>query len=218
MIYQNWKILDGDNSFPMSVKRLRKSGKPGDILLYQKDNLDRALALVKDWTLAIDGGANYGLMSYHMNSRFDQVLAFEIDDQLRTCLADNMKTFACSKVRIEPYGLGDREKSVDLVKTQKSFGNFVNPATESGKFAVRSIDSYELDTVGFIKLDCEGYEPLIIQGAELTIKRSWPVILMERKVLVKKFNFGTHATEHLLRTWGYNKVIDLGKDIILAKT
>ena len=218
MIYQNWKILDGDNSFPMSVKRLRKSGKPGDILLYQKDNLDRALTLVKDWTLAIDGGANYGLMSYHMNSRFDQVLAFEIDDQLRTCLADNMKTFACSKVRIEPYGLGDREKSVDLVKTQKSFGNFVNPATESGKFAVRSIDSYELDTVGFIKLDCEGYEPLIIQGAEQTIKRSWPVILMERKVLVNKFNFGTHATEHLLRTWGYNKVIDLGKDIILAKT
>ena len=218
MIYQNWKILDGDNSFPMSVKRLRKSGKPGDILLYQKDNLDRALTLVKDWQLAIDGGANYGLMSYHMNSRFDQVLAFEIDDQLRTCLADNMKTFACSKVRIEPYGLGDREKSVDLVKTQKSFGNFVNPATESGKFAVRSIDSYELDTVGFIKLDCEGYEPLIIQGAEHTIKRSWPVILMERKVLVNKFNFGTHATEHLLRTWGYNKVIDLGKDIILAKT
>jgi FkbM family methyltransferase len=218
MIYQNWKILDGDNSFPMSVKRLRKSGKPGDILLYQKDNLDRALTLVKDWQLAIDGGANYGLMSYHMNSRFDQVLAFEIDDQLRTCLADNMKTFACSKVRIEPYGLGDREKSVDLVKTQKSFGNFVNPATESGKFAVRSIDSYELDTVGFIKLDCEGYEPFIIQGAEHTIKRSWPVILMERKVLVNKFNFGTHATEHLLRTWGYNKVIDLGKDIILAKT
>ena len=218
MIYQNWKILDGDNSFPMSVKRLRKSGKPGDILLYQKDNLDRALTLVKDWQLAIDGGANYGLMSYHMNSRFDQVLAFEIDDQLRTCLADNMKTFACSKVSIEPYGLGDREKSVDLVKTQKSFGNFVNPATESGKFAVRSIDSYELDTVGFIKLDCEGYEPLIIQGAEQTIKRSWPVILMERKVLVNKFNFGTHATEHLLRTWGYNKVIDLGKDIILAKT
>ena len=218
MIYQNLKILDGDNSFPMSVNRLRKSGKLGDILLYQKDNLDRALTLVKDWTLAIDGGANYGLMSYHMNSRFDQVLAFEIDDQLRTCLADNMKTFACSKVRIEPYGLGDREKSVDLVKTQKSFGNFVNPATESGKFAVRSIDSYELDTVGFIKLDCEGYEPLIIQGAEQTIKRSWPVILMERKVLVNKFNFGTHATEHLLRTWGYNKVIDLGKDIILAKT
>ena len=218
MIYQNWKILDGDNSFPMSVKRLRKSGKPGDILLYQKDNLDRALTLVKDWKLAIDGGANYGLMSYHMNSKFDQILAFEIDDQLRTCLADNMKTFACSRVIIEPYGLGDREKSVDLVKTQKSFGNFVNPDTESGRFAVRSIDSYDLDSVGFIKLDCEGYEPLIIQGAEQTIKRSWPVILMERKVLVNKFNFGTHATEHLLRTWGYNKVIDLGKDIILAKT
>jgi FkbM family methyltransferase len=218
MLYQNWKILDGDNSFHSSVKRLRKAGKPSDILLYQKDNLDRALSLVKDWKLAIDGGANYGLMSYHMNSKFNQVLAFEIDDQLRTCLAENMKTFACSHVSIEPYGLGDREKSVDLVKTLKSFGNFVNPDTESGKFAVRSIDSYELDSVGFIKLDCEGYEPLIIQGAEQTIKRSWPVILMERKVLVKKFSFGTHDTEQLLHTWGYDQIINLGKDIILAKT
>jgi hypothetical protein len=129
-----------------------------------------------------------------------------------------MKTFGCSQVGIEPNGLGDQEKYVDLVKTSKSFGNFVNPDTKSGKFAVRSIDSYNLDTVGFIKLDCEGYEPLIIQGAEQTIKRSWPVILMERKVLVKKFSFDTHDTEQLLHAWGYDQVINLGKDIILAKT
>jgi FkbM family methyltransferase len=218
MIYQEWQILDNDTSFHTSVKRLRKQGKEGDILLYQKDNIDRALELVKNWTVAIDGGANYGLMSYHMNSRFQQVLAFEIDDILRTCLEANMKTFSCSNVKIEPYGLGDTEKSVDLVRTGKSFGNFVNPETESGNFPIRSIDSYNLDNLGFIKLDCGGYEPLIIQGAEQTIKRSFPVILMERKVLVNKFNFGTHDTEQLLHTWGYDQIINLGKDVIMSKT
>lgn len=218
MIYQEWQILDDDSSFHSSVKRLRKQGKSGDILLYQKDNLDRALELVKNWTVAIDGGANYGLMSYHMNSRFQQVLAFEIDDKLRTCLAANMATFSCSNVKIEPCGLGDTEKSVDLVRTSKSFGNFVNPDAESGNFSIRSIDSYNIDNLGFIKLDCEGYEPLIIQGAEQTIKRSFPVILMERKVLVNKFNFGTHDTEQLLHTWGYDQIINLGKDVIMSKT
>lgn len=217
MIYQGWQILDNDTSFHASVKRLRKQGKPGDILFYQKDNLDRALELVTNWTIAIDGGANYGLMSYHMNSRFQQVLAFEIDNNLRTCLEANMKTFACSNVKIESHGLGDTEKFVDLVRTSKSFGNFVNPDSKTGNFSIRSIDSYNLDNVGFIKLDCEGYEPLIIQGAEQTIKKSFPVILMERKVLVKKFSFGTHDTEQLLHTWGYNRLINLGKDVIMSK-
>lgn len=218
MIYQGWQILDNDQSFHTSVKRLRKQGKPGDILLYQKDNLDRALELVKNWTTAIDGGANYGLMSYHMNFKFQQVLAFEIDDTVRTCLETNMNTFLCSNVKIEPYGLGDTEKSVGLVRTSKSFGNFIDPDATSGDFPIRSIDSYNLDNVGFIKLDCEGYEPLIIQGAEQTIKRSFPVILMERKTLVEKYNFGSHATEGLLQQWGYNQLINLGKDVILAKT
>jgi FkbM family methyltransferase len=218
MIYQEWQILDNDNSFHTSVKRLRKQGKPGDILLYQKDNLDRALELVKNWTVAIDGGANYGLMSYHMNSKFQEVLAFEIDHTLRTCLEANMKTFSCFNVKIQSCGLGDTEKSVDLVRTSKSFGNFVDPDAETGNFPIRSIDSYNLESVGFIKLDCEGYEPFIIQGAEKTIKKCFPVILMERKVLVKKYNFGSHDTEGLLQSWGYNTLINLGKDVILAKT
>jgi len=218
MIYQGWQTLDNDTSFHTSVKRLRKQGKPGDILLYQKDNLDRALALVKNWTVAIDGGANYGLMSYHMNSQFQQVLAFEIDDKLRLCLEANMKAFSCSNVKIEPCGLGDTEKSVDLVRTSKSFGNFIDPDAASGDFPIRSIDSYHIENLGFIKLDCEGYEPLIIQGAEQTIKKSFPVILMERKVLVNKYNFGSHETEGLLQSWGYNHLVNLGKDVILAKT
>jgi FkbM family methyltransferase len=218
MLYQNWHILNDDKSFYFSVKRLIKAGQPGDILLYQKSNLDRALNLVKNWSVAIDGGANYGLMSYHMNSKFGKVLAFEIDTDVRKCLETNMKNFECSNVQVESYGLGDTEKSVDLVRSGKTFANFVDPNTSAGQFPIRSIDSYNLDSVGFIKLDCEGYEPLIIQGAEQTIKKSYPVILMERKVLVKKYNFGSHYTEGVLQQWGYDVLINLGKDIILAKS
>jgi FkbM family methyltransferase len=218
MLYQNWQILENDRSFHTSVKRLVKAGYEADILLYQKNNLDQALSFVNNWSTAIDGGANYGLMSFHMNSRFDKVLAFEIDPSIRQCLETNMKHFKCNKVQIESCGLGEKEKYVDIVRMSKSFGNFVNPESTSGNFMIKSIDSYQLNNVGFIKLDCEGYEPLIIQGAEQTIKKSFPVILMERKKLVKKYNFGSHETEGLLQRWGYNKFIDLGKDVILVKT
>jgi FkbM family methyltransferase len=218
MLYQNWQILENDRSFHTSVKRLVKAGYEADILLYQKNNLDQALSFVNNWSTAIDGGANYGLMSFHMNSRFDKVLAFEIDSDIRQCLETNMKYFRCNNVQIESCGLGETEKYVDIVRMSKSFGNFINPESTGGNFIIKPIDSYQLDNVGFIKLDCEGYEPLIIQGAEQTIKKSFPVILMERKKLVKKYNFGSHETEGLLQRWGYNKLIDLGKDVILVKT
>ncbi len=216
-LYQGWHIVDGDPSFHTAVKRLKKQGLPNDILYYQKDNLDQALALVKNWDLAIDGGANYGLMSYHMSQRFSRVLAFEIDNEIRQCLEINMRQFNRHNVQIESCGLGKKQQSVDLVRVKKRFGNFVDPESGSGEFPVRSIDSYDLPTLGFIKLDCEGYEPLIIRGAENTIRRFFPVILMERKVLAKKYKFGMYETQELLRSWGYNRVIDLGKDVILAR-
>lgn len=218
MLYQGWNIVDGDSSFHFSVKRLRKQGLPGDILLYQKDNLDQALALVKNWDSAIDGGANYGLMSYHMSPLFKQILAFEIDDEIRQCFEINMRQFDRHNVQIESCGLGEESKSVDLVRTKKRFGNFINPSVDQGNFPVRSIDSYDLLALDFIKLDCEGYEPLIIRGAKHTIKKFFPVILMERKVLSKKYAFGVYDTQELLRTWGYDRVIDLGKDVILARS
>lgn len=217
-LYQGWHIVDGDPSFHTAVKRLRKHGQPADILYYQKDNLDQALSLVKNWDLAIDGGANYGLMSYHMSQRFSRVLAFEIDDEIRQCLELNMRQFNRHNVQIESCGLGEKQQSVDLVRVKKRFGNFVDPAAGPGNFPVRSIDSYDLPTLGFIKLDCEGYEPLIIRGAENTIRRCFPVILMERKVLAKKYKFGMYETQELLRSWGYDRVIDLGKDVILARS
>ena len=43
----------------------------------------------------------------------------------------------------------------------------------------RRLDEYEFSNVGFIKIDVEGYEPNVIEGAMETIKRCRPVITME---------------------------------------
>ena len=44
---------------------------------------------------------------------------------------------------------------------------------------VACLDAYNLDSVDFIKLDCEGAELHILQGAEKTIRSSRPIISIE---------------------------------------
>jgi FkbM family methyltransferase len=213
----SWITLPNDGSFKQARKRAQKKfGPQATILDYQQDNLMLALSYVTDWTTAIDGGANYGIMSYHMSKKFQKVLAFEIDPDIRACFEKNMQNFNCSNVEIESCGLGETSKNVNIVRYEKSFANHVDPEAVDGDYPLRSIDSYNFDSLGFIKLDCEGYEPFIIQGAEQTIKKYRPVILMERKILCKKFKIETHYIESVLWSWGYRTADDLKKDIIMV--
>ena len=43
----------------------------------------------------------------------------------------------------------------------------------------RTLDSYALDNVGFIKIDVEGYEHTVLKGARKTLMHCHPIMLIE---------------------------------------
>ena len=61
---------------------------------------------------------------------------------------------------------------------------------------IRTLDSYNLKNVTFIKYDIEGYELRAIKGSEQTIKKYNPVIVVEQ-------NKGNLDSVNLLKSWGY---------------
>lgn len=77
-----------------------------------------------------------------------------------------------------------------------------------------SIDSLELPRVDYMKIDVEGCEPLVLLGAQETIKRCKPVILFEctekrpHQSLLDYFGLGPRdavpESAQLLRNLGYN--------------
>lgn len=210
----HWKKTPGERSLEFSLKRLRRHNPNACILDYQRDNLDRALALVKSNRRALDGGANFGIMSWHLSQCFDKVVAWEIDPDIRHCLITNMNNFGCNNVQVEDCGLGKQQAQVSLVRHAKTFANYVDP-DQIGDFTIRAIDSYNYDDVDFIKLDCEGYEALIIEGAQHTIQKCRPVILMEQKVLSKRYGHGVYHAQGILSQWGYQVAESLVKDVIM---
>jgi len=44
-----------------------------------------------------------------------------------------------------------------------------------------TLDSFDLPPVDFLKIDCEGYEYFILKGAERTVRRDRPCIIVEQK-------------------------------------
>lgn len=216
---ENWSVLPNDNALPRVVtKQIKRSkNKETTIIDYQKDQLSTAISFVKSFSTAIDGGANYGLMSYHLSKMFKTVHAFEIESQVRGCLKKNIENFNLNNVKIYESGLGESNKNVNLVYGKSSFATHIDPSGNFGNSNIVSIDSLLLSSLDFIKLDCEGYEPFILKGGETTIKKFSPVILMERKGHTERWNLHKNSPVELLEKWGYVEVVSYEKDCIMIR-
>src|SRR4030095_13809625 len=99
-------------------------------------------------------------------------------------------------VLIKQVAVGDRHSATTIYQTPKNVGgSFVcdhdkveNPIGEfegAPKVIVEmiTIDSLGLDAVGLIKLDIQGSETIALRGAEETLRRCRPVVLIEEKPL-----------------------------------
>lgn len=162
-----------------------------DLEGYQLADRQEAYKHVRNWSLALDLGANIGIFSRDFAKRFDQVVAFEPIPAIRECLERNVP----GNVRVEPFALSDRAGDAIMRQVVKSSGgSFIANDPEiaapsafalTGPRAITvqltTIDSYSFDGVGLIKLDIQGAEHLALKGAENTIRRCRPVISMEEK-------------------------------------
>ena len=143
---------------------------------YQGTKQLAALSYCKQFRTAVDVGAHIGLWSYYLAKRFETVHAFEPVADHRQCFEMNM---AGLPVRLHPCALGDENASVSIHTSHTSSGDsWVNG---DGDIPMRCLDDFDLQDVDFIKIDCEGWELRVIQGARDTIARCRPVIIVEQK-------------------------------------
>ena len=80
------------------------------------------------------------------------------------------------------------------------------------------LDTLEFDRIDYIKIDCEGYELTILEGAEQTVKKHKPVIVVEQKL--HKDTGITEDTQYgaveLLESWGMIELAKVNNDCILG--
>lgn len=151
----------------------------------------------------IDIGANIGRWTFSLARRRIKVYAFEPSPKIYDILKNNAKEYG--NVHLYNLALGEGNYDAEfllhyicghdsLVKKDSDFTG------ERMKVKVRTLDSFNIQNVGLIKIDTEGYEVPILLGAKNTILKNKPRLVIEVHPPYKK---QLREILKILRGWNY---------------
>jgi FkbM family methyltransferase len=166
---------------------------------YQGSNWTFAQTLIDNWTRALDVGTNNACNAIHYAKRFGHVECFEPTPLAQQLWANTVRDSGTQNVTLYKNAVGECQKSTTIVIHDKNGGhnhllNADRPRWSGKKWTpripkprqriclpvqVETIDSYNFQDVGFIKIDVEGYEKFVLEGAVDTIARCRPTIQLE---------------------------------------
>jgi FkbM family methyltransferase len=184
--------------------------------VYEGDQLN----LVFDWIKAaapallqgnaIDVGANIGNHSLYFCDYFPQVFSFEITP--RTFAVLQLNAQLASNVTCFNVGMSNTVGTVHLSENPRNVGGtriVSDPENATRSARVATLDSFadRLGDVSLIKIDVEGHELHVLEGAEQTIRRHKPMLLFEQ--LVADFTNGTSPCIELLKSHGYRLFVTI---------
>lgn len=184
---------------------------------YQYHKYERVVKLCRQRRVAVDVGAHVGLWSRVMALDFGRIICFEPKAEHRECWLANMGNVAHAE--LHSCALGPEAGTVSLTTGPSSSGDtYVDPvAGASGGIEMRTLDSFELPVVDFLKIDCEGYEPMVLAGAVETLERCKPVICVEQKVgHGQKYGISDTAALPFLERLGYRRAGGIQGDYFLT--
>lgn len=164
-------------------------------LVYEIMAMDQydAKTFLKPDSIVIDAGANIGVFSI-LAAKLAQngkIFAFEPVKNTYDILKKNVGQIP--QVVVLNQGLGDKEKSQEILTASRNVGMNAMADSElalknkryfdgSEKTYITTIDNavekQKIQRVDFIKIDTEGYESQIIEGARQTIRKWKPTIAM----------------------------------------
>jgi len=167
--------------------------------------------------VAVDVGAHIGHWSMNLAKHFGQVLAFEPVQEHRDCFRMNVDAL---NVTLHDCALGQARGSVRMNVERGNTGNSSIDASGGavgGDVEMHTLDSFQLTHIDLIKIDTEGFEVQVLRGAEETIKRCRPVIIVEQKRdMGAKYGNRPKEAVDLLRHWGYKVHADMGGDFLMV--
>lgn len=155
----------------------------------------------------VDVGANIGLWTFYVAKQGSKVHAFEPSPRAFNILEKQAKKF--SNVKVYPYALGNENTTADLKLHYASGHNSlaltaVDFTGATTQVQVKTLDSFNLNNVGLIKIDTEGYELPILEGATQTILRNKPRLIIE---VHKPYTEQKKKILELLKRWSYKWII-----------
>jgi FkbM family methyltransferase len=195
---------------------------------------------IKQSSFILDIGSHIGshTIAYCSINNEANIICFEPQKQLYNILVKNIEDNSyTNRVTVFNKAVGNKNRYIEMSESNTVCFTYDNKneynksleynmgALSIGKNGEKTemitIDSLLLDKCDFIKIDVEGAEPLVLVGAENTIKKYKPIIWYEfnsRRVTQEMLDINEHINNfklphEILISWGYN-ISQFGDDYL----
>lgn len=180
---------------------------------YQSAKLEKALPYCRKARTAIDIGAHCGLWTAQLAQYFERVEAFEPLQRHIECWKKNAGWKLSN--RLHEVALGEKVGTCGMKVVEGLSGR--SHVNGGDQFKMDRLDSHQFEDVDFIKIDTEGYELFVIKGAEETIRKWKPVMIVEQKPHHGgKYGLSDTAAVDYLKSMGYSVKQEIVGDFIMV--
>lgn len=163
--------------------------------------LDRAVALAPGRRSVVQAGGSLGVFALALSEKFEAVYCFEPHPETFWKFMQNVH---CDNVHPFQAALGVDHVRVSTSKSRQRKTHLlphdgvthVEPGVP-GKIATLRVDDFGLDDLDVLVLDTEGHEFYALRGAEWTVERCKPLVMVEINENCEFY--GIHGDD--VRTW-----------------
>lgn len=199
-------------------------GSLGRWLASAKTHIDAACAHVRGFDLAVQAGAHIGAWGALLAERFGKVHCFEPDPNNERCARLNLDKL--DNVSLHTVALGNGVAVLPWSRSLSNSGKMKIDVLGRGKgrssikdtVSVTPLDCLGLHACDLICLDVEGYELPALQGAEHTVERFRPVILVEDLPHAKWHGLPLDGVRNWMAGRGYREAERIDDDVIWVPT
>jgi FkbM family methyltransferase len=204
--YDGFKYKTNDIVFYNSINQGRSEPYPREL-----DVVKKYLSIYPDRNNTfIDVGGHIGTTSLPYGRLFKNVIAYEPNIESYSLFLNNLDLNNSTNIKVYNKGVYNKTTSCKVVAHEGgNSGCFYIQESNNGIPVVRIDDEQIQNKVDFIKIDTEGSELYVLEGAIQLIKRDKPLINLETNGLSSKY-FGYSETKifDLLTYLGYERFDD----------
>lgn len=169
---------------------------PEERIIIDSGHIPQYLEHIPVRGVVVQAGGNVGVYPKALSEHFDLVYTFEPAKDNYDCLMRNIEGID----NIIPWhgALGSDHRTVGLERDDHNCGmHKIDEA--SGSIPMYAIDNLPLKRCDLIWLDVERYEKKVLKGAEKTIERWSPAIIVEGKAAAKWLK--GHGYNYATKLW-----------------
>jgi len=176
-----------------------------------KEFLEWCRSRDKKFNTVLDIGAWCGTWSAEFAPYCKKIYAIEPDQTHFECLLKNLSSF--DNIELLDYAVGDTETSVSL--TDDNFTQ-ARRIYSVGNILMKTVDSFQFNSVDLIKIDVEGFEMNVLRGAKDTLK-DCNFLMIELNNNSKKYDSSNNEIEKYLQELGFTTLIDKWPDKVFIR-